>query len=429
MKTVVAYSTAPWNHALAVLRLVAPLREAGIRLIHGHIDGDIHPEKVADADLVVVQRDFPMHLRPYEQITELARRQSKPIVLDLDDWLLSLPENHPDRISHHYAAGLFPLMRALIEADAVTASTYPLCEQLLKLNPNTWVLPNYLDSAVWQPRPATYRPPGDAVTLVYMGGNTHTPDLEPLIPILAELLSQYGSRLTLHVAGMQPDKRLRDFPNVVYTPFLMDYADYARFAANHRFDVAIAPLADNLFNRCKSAIKYLEYSILGIPGVYSAISPYADLVQPYENGLLATTPQDWMQAITCLVEDAQLREHVGKSAQAMVQRQWTLRDHAHEWLDAYRKIAERGASPQLSPTVPARLVVDLTRQTQLWMDALQSASQRVSEQNGAQPGMPISSDQGASRLNSSPGGAGSAAARHSRWIEWLITAAKRIAPR
>jgi hypothetical protein len=121
---------------------------------------------------------------------------------------------------------------------------------------------------------------------------------------------------------------------------------------------------------------------------------------------------------------------MGKSAQAMVQRYWTLRDHAHEWLDAYCEIAERGANPQRSPAVPAGLIVDLTRQTQLWMDALGSASQQVSEQNGAQPAMLISSDAGDTRVNSNQGGADNArTARHSRLLERLITAAKRIAPR
>ena len=126
MKTVLAYSPAPWNHALAMLRIVAPLREAGFQLICGNDNGGIHPERVCEADLVVIQRDFPVHLRQYEEITGLARQQSKPVILDLDDWLLNLPENHPDRISHHYAASLFPLLRALIEANAVTASTVPL---------------------------------------------------------------------------------------------------------------------------------------------------------------------------------------------------------------------------------------------------------------------------------------------------------------
>jgi hypothetical protein len=205
----------------------------------------------------------------------------------------------------------------------------------------------------------------------------------------------------------------------------MDYAGYARFAAEQSFDLAIAPLADNLFNRCKSPIKYLEYSVLGIPGIYSAISPYADLIQPYENGLLASTPEDWLNAMTRLVEDAELRRQVGKAAQEMVQKNWTLRDHAHAWVAAYTEIAQRGVSPQRSGTIPAGLVVDLTRQTQLWWDAQQRKSSQASEQNIGLTSMPLSTDQGTSRPDPEQNGQrDDIPVRLNRRIERLIAAIK-----
>ena len=52
------------------------------------------------------------------------------------------------------------------------------------------------------------------------------------------------------------------------------------------WDVAVAPLHDTAFNRCKSDLKFLEYAALGLPGIYSDVVPYKHAVRHEETGLL-----------------------------------------------------------------------------------------------------------------------------------------------
>lgn len=257
-----------------MLRFVTPLQKARIVPIQGNPGGQTDLEIVSQVDLVLIQRDFPSHLQDYDQVLSTARALSKPIVYDLDDWLLELPENHPDRINHHYAGGLFPILRAIIEADVVTVSTSRLAERIHSLNTNILVLPNYIDEGLWNipPRQAVVDPQMP-LTIVYMGGDSHIPDFEPLVPMLLEILQTYGERIVYKSIGMQPVPALRALPNVEFIPFQFMYSAYAEFVQKQRYDIAIAPLADNIFNHCKSSIKYLEYSALGIPGVFSCITP------------------------------------------------------------------------------------------------------------------------------------------------------------
>ena len=145
---VVAYTTASWDHVQTVIRLGSPYRAGGIQLIQGNQHNQIFPDKVSEADLVLIQRDFPAHYQAYEQIISLARLQSKPLVYDIDDLLLQLPLDHPDRLSQYYARALLPMLQCVLEADGVTAISATLADFIRPLNPNVWVLHNYLDDEI-----------------------------------------------------------------------------------------------------------------------------------------------------------------------------------------------------------------------------------------------------------------------------------------
>ena len=58
-KIIVAFTAYAWNHALVMLRIVRPLQQAGLGLIHGNELDKVYPERVSLADIVLIQRDFP----------------------------------------------------------------------------------------------------------------------------------------------------------------------------------------------------------------------------------------------------------------------------------------------------------------------------------------------------------------------------------
>ncbi len=382
IKTAVAYTLAPWDHVLAYLRIVAPWERAGIQPIQGNLDGQIHPDKVSEADIVLLQRDFPAHIAAYEKIIAIARAQAKPVVLDLDDLLLDLPADHPDRLNHHYAGRLFPILRALLEADLITVSTWQLAEQLRPMNPNIRVLPNYIDERVWHLTPRQQPPPDKSpLTIAYMGGDSHVPDFEPLLSILTEILTTYQGRILLKSVGMQLPPSLQGLRNAEAVPFLFGYPGYVNFVQQQGFDLAIAPLQDNTFNRCKSSIKFLEYSALGVPGVYSCLPPYSSLIRHGENGFLASNPDEWRRAILTLIENPELRWRMGLAAQETVRRDWLLGDHAHLWLEAYQFAAAQVGKERQQAVLPLSLFADLTRQNRFWEEELETRLKELENEN------------------------------------------------
>jgi glycosyltransferase involved in cell wall biosynthesis len=338
LNTVVVYTAYSWVHALTTLRIVRPIQLAGMQLIHGN-DLDIaYPENVSQGDVIVFQRDFPASMELYEQILTQARAENKPVIYEIDDLLFELPDEHPDRSIEYYTPALFAMLRAVIEADLVTTTTPSLAEYLRPFNPNIYVLPNYLDDGLW-----TLKTPGEntgkiPVIIGYMGSNTHAPDLEEITPVILTILERFGEGIVFRFWGGEPPQAIRDHPQVKWTPLaISNYPDFAAYFSEQECDIYIGPLKDTHFNRCKSQIKFLEYSSHGAPGVYSKVSPYKSVIQHGENGFLASTLDEWGNCLVRLIEDAQLRHEMGMKALKSVKEDWLLSKHASEWKQAYEQ--------------------------------------------------------------------------------------------
>lgn len=337
IRSLVAYGTAPWQSVLPTLRLVGPVERNGIRIVYGNNGPDVDPHKVTQVDLVVIQRDFPRFVLPFGQILHLARKQHKPVIYEVDDALLDLPEGH---VSYSDLSMVFlPIVWAMSEADAITVST-PYLQGYLKIfNHNTWLLPNYLNDDLWTFSAPTRRGgAGDPVIIGYMGGRTHSADLDSILPALERILEIYGSRIRLRFWGGQPPDGLRVNPLVSWDPLdIQDYADFASYFSTQICDIFICPLVNNRFNQAKSALKFLEYSVLGVPGIYSRIVPYENIVEDGENGLLASGIEEWVECLVKLIEDPELRFELGRAAQRTVQQGHLLSQHAELWGKVYRQ--------------------------------------------------------------------------------------------
>lgn len=350
IRTVAFFSRAN-EDSVAHIRFYGPARHLGLQVVQGAENDVPFPERAVGADLIVLQRDFPVHLDAYEHILALARQQGVPVVLELDDLLLELPTYHPDRQIHHYTRALLPIFQAITEVDLVTVTTQPLADYVAAYNPNVSVLPNYLDDDLWHLRaPASPSSAQDPLVIGFMGGASHLPDLEMIGPVLEELADCYPGRLQFRFWGLKHPTLLASRPNVEWhQAHIVRFSDFVDYFQRQSADIFIAPLRDNLFNVCKSPIKFLEYSALGIPGVFSRIAPYSEAVKDGRTGLLASSQSEWKEALVRLIEDPQLRFEIAANAQEDVQAHWLLSKNASRWSEAYRHAAEVRATTQRPP--------------------------------------------------------------------------------
>jgi processive 1,2-diacylglycerol beta-glucosyltransferase len=373
LKTIVAFTAYDWNHALVVLRIVAPLEQAGFRLIHGNELEEIYPERVSLGDIVLIQRDFPRFTRHFRQVLERARLEGKPVVYEIDDLLLELPVEHPDRPIYYYTPALFPMLRAIVEADAVTTTTAPLLAYLRPFNANTVLLPNYLDDRLWSFQRPRQKNSGEPVVIGYMGSTSHRPDLEEIVPVLLNLIDRYHEKLILRFWGGEPPPQVRHLPNTEWIPLsLPDYPKFVSVFSGQESDIFIAPLADTFFNQCKSPIKFFEYSTLAVPGVYSHILPYQEVIRHGDNGFLARSKDEWEACLVELIESPELRCGMGAAAQESVQENWLLSQNAGLWKDFYNQVSRISDTGRENRRQQVGVVLRVSQEVQDWQEKLEA---------------------------------------------------------
>ena len=102
------------------------------------------------------------------------------------------------------------------------------------------------------------------------------------------------------------------------------------------FDIGIKPQPDDAWSRGKCAMKELQYMALGIPAVCSPVGGSRESIRHGENGFLAATADEWLESLLRLVDDAPLRERVGRAGRRTVEQRYSAHASASAFADALR---------------------------------------------------------------------------------------------
>jgi len=210
-------------------------------------------------DVVVFSRVLPV-VKQKEFIRKL-QHNGAYVICDVDDhWVLS--SNHAikkvgDSFRRHS-------IDALMYADEVWTTHEVLGKEVGRLNNHWHVIPNALDpnEPQWQPK-KTY---GNRIG--WAGGITHFHDL-----MLTD--GCWGDVVPI-IAGFNEHPEWIRLANNFKADYInaLPVTDYGLLY--DQFDIAIAPLEDNKFNRCKSNLKIIEAGMKGIAIFVQNIHPYTD---------------------------------------------------------------------------------------------------------------------------------------------------------
>lgn len=227
------------------------------------------------------------------------------------------------------------MKKALELADMVTVTTAQLADVYREFNSNIRILPNCVNTNLWRKLPLR----NDKVRLFWGGGHSHYEDWCILSNVLPEIMNKY-TNVFLILMGAKFNGTLKKCPEdrIEFHPWAHIQA-YPYMVSTLNPDIALIPLLDNKFNRCKSPIKWIEMGALEVPSVASYVSPYKEIASE-DNGIFIedNNEEGWFEGISMLIEDKGLRDKFGKNAYKTVQERFDINTQYLQWLNTYEEL-------------------------------------------------------------------------------------------
>lgn len=337
------YGTNLRPHASASLRLIRPLSYFRLR---DRVDVSFGHRLNNEAyDLVMVDRLWRPDIQPalVKDLAKEVHRKGAKLIYWLDDNFAFLKYEGPQAAVYQESFNAF-----LRYCDGLVVST-PELMKYFSNQKNLAHLPSALDEQLIARKLPT-RISQKKITIGYMGTSTHDEDLRMVIPALQSIQEHLPGCVTFQIVGALNHEKLKTWDTLKSLPiqileplpFESEYQLFMLwFTGSVQWDLALAPLVDNEFNRYKSDIKFLDYTAAGAPGIFSHSYAYSGTVKPGETGLLVNnTLEDWTNAVQSLIDNPQLRLDLINNARDYLYEERILAKCWPDWLRVLEEAVE-----------------------------------------------------------------------------------------
>jgi glycosyltransferase involved in cell wall biosynthesis len=260
---------------------------------------------VKEFDLVYVLRETSL-LGPalFERWMNIKR---VPYVFDFDDAIF-LPNS--SAVNQAFSFLKFPgkTATACRLAVHVMAGNDYLAEYARRFNRQVTVVPTTIDTEKYRPPQPRWESPRPQ--LVWTGSPTTARYLESLEGALSRLRERHD--FTLRVIGA-PRTSL---PGIDVE--MLPWGAETEATDLQGAWAGLMPARNDAWARGKCGCKALQYMGMGIPTVCSPVGMNAQLIRDGENGLLASSEDEWVEKLILLFNSAELRRRLGQAGRETV---------------------------------------------------------------------------------------------------------------
>lgn len=238
-----------------------------------------------------------------------------PYVLDYDDAVFHYYDEHRSTWVRRLLGNKHP---ALMRNAALVVAGNAYLDSFARSAGAPWVevVPTAIDLTRYSTLDGTASTTPQRPPCVGWIGQRATADfLRPLAPLFERLAASGLGRF----AAIGIDTQALGLPMASIA-----WTESSEVASIQSFDVGIMPLVDGPFERGKCGYKLIQYMACGLPVVASPVGVNAQIVEHGVNGFLASTSQEWEDALTTLLTDSALRARMGQAGRHKVEQEYCL---------------------------------------------------------------------------------------------------------
>lgn len=320
----------------------------------------ITSEDIAWSDSILI-------IRPYDvtatDIVKAAKKYGKSSIVYLDDDLLHIPDLHINMLR----TIISKLLKKRNQAELQKCLS--MCDILWGSSP---VLVNKYRQYVKNGRCVRCDVTADITRMkqvdmetgyphiLFAGGSDHAELLNQyIIPAINKIADKYP-KLQITCIGVTKVQIKPCKAHIKFIPWNNNYEEYRKTVDEGQYHIGIAVIKEDEFYKCKYYNKFIEYSLLGMMGIYTNCEPYTLIVQHGVNGLLAdATVDSWAENIAFAIEHPQnCREYV-YNAQNLIREKFEIGKLLDEIRIAMPEICEQHGSYSIKVTYHQRFIKNI----------------------------------------------------------------------
>src|SRR5712691_4884495 len=256
----------------------------------------------------------------------LLQRANQRIIFDFDDAVMFREQKHRRPLR---GKNFKKFLRTLKHCAAVVAGNDFLASFAEASGQRAIVLPTSIDLRRYHLKQHS---DGRGLVVGWLGLSDGLPYLRHIQPALQQLSERFPG-LKLKVIC---DKPLQlDRVVVENEPWRLE-TEQANLAS---FDIGIMPLWDSVWTRGKCGYKILQYMGVGTAVVASDVGVNNEIISHGENGFLARTQDDWVEALSSLIRNAEQRRTFGLRGRELIEKRYSLESFALGYVKLLREVA------------------------------------------------------------------------------------------
>lgn len=249
-------------------------------------------------------------------IERLIKGLGIPIIYDFDDAIF-LPAVSDANKAFSFLKSPKRASQILKISDQVSVGNEFLASYARQFNPHVTVIPTAVDTNRFAPRRDA--PPAEGRTLVvgWIGSPTTFQYLESLKDVLAAVAARHPFTLKVSGAG-----RPVEFAGVDVEVVPWSMADEVTLF--NTCDIGVYPLTDDDWSRGKCGFKAIQCMACGVPVVAAAVGVNREIITHGVDSMLAATRQEWIDHLSRLLTDHDLRHRMAIAGRKTIQMRYSL---------------------------------------------------------------------------------------------------------
>jgi glycosyltransferase involved in cell wall biosynthesis len=211
-------------------------------------------------------------------------------------------------------------------AGQISAGNQFLADYARQFNTSVKIIPTTIDTENYHTGTTEYYP--ENIVVGWTGTHTTMRYLDALLPVFEEL----NAKFQYIIRVISNEKPAFDLPNLEFVKWKKE----TEIEDLKSFSIGIMPLVKDQWSEGKCGFKGLQYMSLGIPTIMSPVGVNTDIIDHGTNGIIASTDEEWKQALEMLILNAELRKQLGKNGKQTIFDRYSVLSQEKPYLDLFK---------------------------------------------------------------------------------------------